>query len=178
MKKIIIILACILLAAGAFAESSFQISLTNSLAQCIAKPLGTVWVGYQIWPYSMDIISLTYLHDITEGSRFQLGGDIGGGTWGTFAAVDAAYSMPAFTAGNYNFDFTVVEKIGVYIPYFSLISVTDLDLTAQRPGKKFFIGAGLSTSVNALWGTNAVEEPYYNVVVRPDIKVTCGWRFD
>lgn len=180
MKKIIITLLCILLASSAFAESSLRFSLSNSIVNYTVEPTGSYWTTNLVWPYSMDIISLTYLHAITGDSRFQLGGDIGGGTWGTFATLDAAYSMPVFTAGNFSFELTTVEKIGVYFPYISLISVTDLELTAHRPGKKFFIGTGLSTSVNALWGKFAAgtEEFSYRIIVRPDVKITCGWRFN
>ncbi len=181
MKKSLIVLLFILLSvATVFAESSFRFSLSDSLVTYTVEPSGPFLTTDLLWPYSMDVISLTYLHDITEGSRFQVGGDIGGGTWGTFAALDAAYTMPVFTAGNFNFELNAIEKIGVYFPYFSLISVTDLELTTYRPGKKFFMGAGLSTSVNALWGTFEADstESSYRIVVRPDIKFTCGWRFN
>lgn len=180
MKKNIIIILCILLTAGVFAESSFRFSLSDSLVTYTVEPSDSRLTTDLLWPYSMDVISLTYLHDITEGSRFQLGGDLGGGTWGTFAALDAAYSIPVFTVGNFNFDCNAIEKIGAYFPYFSLISITDLELTAFRPEKKFFIGAGLETSVNAQWGTFEADstESSYQIIVRPDIKVTCGWRFN
>lgn len=181
MKKTIIILLLLITATCLFAESTLQISASNSVASFIMEPVDWYWFPNYIWPYNLDVGSLTYLHDISAGSPLQIGCDIGGGTWGTFISADVAYSMPAFTAGRYDVTFRAIEKLGVYIPYISLINITDLELTANRPDKRFFFGAGISTSVSALWGNfvnmeDGSTESSYKIVVRPSVKFTCGWK--
>lgn len=182
MKKGIVIVLFALLAAGAFAESTLQLSATHSVYMYIMEPAGNDLIAYYPWPYNLDIAAVTYLHPLSEGSRFQVGGDIGRGTWGLYATADAAYSWPLFSAGNFDFTLRGVGKVGVYVPFIAeLHCAADLELLAFRPGRHFFFGAGLSDTFSGLWGRavdcDTGEESFtYKMVERADFKITCGWR--